>query len=78
MVYSPIQQPPTHPPTSRTLSVYTVHLVWEGGGAGGRGEGGQREGRGARVHKYSSFVHGGNSSQAGLKISTMNECISSR
>jgi hypothetical protein len=25
--------------------------------------GGQREDRGATVHKYSSFVHGGNSSQ---------------
>jgi hypothetical protein len=34
MVYSPIQHPPTPPPTSRTLSVYTVHLVWAGGGAG--------------------------------------------
>ncbi len=32
---------------------------------GGRG---QREGRGATVHKYSSFVHEGNSSQAGSKI----------
>jgi hypothetical protein len=31
----------------------------------GRGGGGQREDRGATVHKYSSFVQGGNSSQAG-------------
>ncbi len=36
----------------------------------GRGGGGQREDRGATVHKYSSFVHGGNSSQAGSKIPT--------
>jgi hypothetical protein len=50
-----------------TLSVYTVHLVWEGGRGGG---GGQREDIGATVHKYSSFVHGGNSSQAGSKIPT--------
>ncbi len=45
-----------HPPLSHTLSVYTVHLLWDGGR--GRG-GGQREGRGATVHKYSSYVHGG-------------------
>ncbi len=31
--------------------------------------------RGAAVHKYSSFVHGGNSSQAGSKILTVSECI---
>jgi hypothetical protein len=37
----------------------------------------QREGRGATVHMYSSFVHGCNSSQAGSKIPTMSECISS-
>ncbi len=55
------------PPPRHTLSVYTVHLVWEGGKGGG---GGQREDRGAAVHKYSSFVHGGNSSQAGSKIQT--------
>ncbi len=45
-----------HPPPPR--------LVWE------RGGGGQREDRGATVHKYSFFVHGGNSSQAGSKIAT--------
>jgi hypothetical protein len=43
MVYSTIQHPP--PLRSHTLSVYTVHLVWEGGWEGG----GQREGRGATV-----------------------------
>jgi hypothetical protein len=37
----------------------------------------QREGRGATVHKYISFVHGDNSSQAGSKIPTMSEYISS-
>ncbi len=42
------------------------------------GGGGQREGRGATVHKYSSFIHAcGNSSQAGSKIPAMSECISS-
>ncbi len=66
MVYSTIQHPP--PPQSHTLSVYIVHLVWEGGR--GEAEGGQREGRGATVHNYCSFVHGGNSSQAGSKIQT--------
>ena len=33
--------------------------------------GGQkREDRGVTVHKYRSFVHGGNSSQAGSKVPT--------
>jgi hypothetical protein len=50
-------------PLRLTLSVYTVQLVWEGGG-------GQRKDIGATVHEYSSFVHGGNSSQAGSKIPT--------
>ncbi len=30
-----------------------------------------------KVHKYSSYIHGGNSSQAGSKIPTMSECLSS-
>jgi hypothetical protein len=30
MVYSTIQHPPPPLPHSHTLSVYTVHLVWEG------------------------------------------------
>ncbi len=48
MVYNTTQHPPTpHPTVSHTLSVYTVRLLWEGG----RGGGGQREGRGATVHK---------------------------
>jgi hypothetical protein len=45
MVYNTTQHPP--PPHRHTLSVYTVHLLWEGG----RGGGGQREGRGATIHK---------------------------
>ena len=33
MVYTTIQHPPIHPPPqSHTLSLYTVQLVWEGGG----------------------------------------------
>jgi hypothetical protein len=72
MVYNTIQHPP--PPHSHTLSVYTVHLVWEGGEGGG----GQREGRGATVHKYSSFVNGDssqfNSSQAVSKICVYKIC----
>jgi hypothetical protein len=36
IVYNTIQHPP--PPHSHTLSVYTVHLVWEGGG-GSQSEG---------------------------------------
>jgi hypothetical protein len=71
MVYNTTQQPP--PPHSHTRFVYTVHLPMEGGG--GRSE--RRYSRGLRVHKYSSFVHGGNSSQAGSKIPTMSECLQS-
>ncbi len=56
MVYSTIQQLPPAPhatPPPHTATHWAVNLVWEGGGRGG-----QREGRGATVHKYSSFVHG--------------------
>ncbi len=64
---------PPPPPQPYTVCIYcTVSL-----GRGRGGEGGQREDRGATVHKYSSFVHGGNSSQAGSKIPTMSLCISS-
>ncbi len=52
------------PPHSHTLSVYTVHLVWEGGGK-------------VRVKVEGQQYHGGNSSQARSKIPTMSECISS-
>ncbi len=61
MVYNTIQHhppPPTpQPPEPHTVCTFSL----------GRG-GGQREGRGATVHKYSSFVHRSNSSQAGSKI----------
>ncbi len=51
MVYSTIQHPPPPPATHCLYTVYcTVHLVWEGWW------GGQREGRGATVHKYSNIV----------------------
>jgi hypothetical protein len=32
MVYNTTQHPPTPPPPSHTLSVYTVHLLWQGEG----------------------------------------------
>jgi hypothetical protein len=64
MVYTTTQHPSTPPsPHSHTLSVYTVQKSTFSLGRGG----GQREGRVATVHKYSSFVNGGNSSQAGSK-----------
>jgi hypothetical protein len=56
-----LQQPPTLPSHSHTLSVYTVCLLWGGGGGVG---GGQREGRGATVHKWG-------------RNTIMNDCISS-
>ncbi len=77
MVYNTTQRP-THPspPTAthcQYIQVYTVHLVFFGGGGGGQGEG-----RDATVHKYGSFDHGGNRSQAGSKENTNHdECISS-
>ncbi len=57
------------PPKSHTLSVYTVHgctlsLEW------GEGMSERRYSRGATVHTYCSFIHGGNSSQPGSKIRT--------
>jgi hypothetical protein len=73
MVHSTFQHPPPH---SHTLSVYTAI------GKGGRGEEvrekvQKRGNRQYTLHKYSSFVQGGNSSQAGSKIQTMSDCISS-
>jgi hypothetical protein len=49
MVYTTIQHPPISPPQSHTLSVYTVHLVWGGGGVG------QREGK-VEGQQYTSIV----------------------
>ncbi len=74
MVYNTTQHLPTPPPPTAKHCLYILCVYF---GKGGRGRGGQREGRGATVHKYSSFVHGGNSSQVGSKIPTMSECISS-
>jgi hypothetical protein len=72
MVYTEQFTPPP-PPHTHTVCINSTFSL-------GRGGGGQREDRGATVHKYSSFVHGGNRSQAGLKIPTTNQmsnCISS-
>ncbi len=63
MVYNTIHPPPPSD-THCTVCIYCTFSL----GRGGRG--GQREDRGATIHKYSSFVHGGNSSQAGSKIAT--------
>jgi hypothetical protein len=49
MVYNTIQPPPH--PHSHTLSVNTVHLVWEGG----RGEVREK----VEGQQYTSIVHGG-------------------
>jgi hypothetical protein len=57
-LWSTVQFPP---PLRHTLSVYTLNFIWVGGGG---------EDRRATVHKYSSFVHGGKSSQAGSEIPT--------
>jgi hypothetical protein len=62
-------------PTNCLYILYNVH--WEGGGEGG---GGQREGT-VEGQQYTSIVPSsmwGNSSQAGSKIRTMSECISSK
>ncbi len=58
--------PPLTPPQPH-MSVYTVLYVYFGKGGGGYG-GGQREGRGATIHKYCSFVYGGNSSQPRVHV----------
>ncbi len=69
MVYSTIQHPHPSPQTHAVCIYCKFSLGREGGG-------GQRECRGATVHKYNSFIHGGNSSQAGSKTPSMSECIS--
>ena len=66
MVYSTIQHPPSTPPPTVTHCLHILYI-----GKGGRGSWSERRyRRGATVHKYSSFLHGGNSSQAGSKIQT--------
>ncbi len=59
---STLSTPP--PPQPQFVCIYCTFNL---------GRGGSNKGRGATVHKYSSFVQGGNSSQAGSKIPTMNE-----
>ncbi len=69
MVYTAqFTPPPPPPPQTLTVCINSTFSLGNGGG-------GQREDRGATVHKYSSFVHGGNNSQAGSKIPT-NEWMS--
>ena len=72
MEYGP-QYISTHPPPSPTVThcLYILYI--------GKGGGGQREGT-VEGQQYTSIVPsnmGGNSSQAGSKIQTMSECISS-
>jgi hypothetical protein len=63
MIYTAQFTPHPPPPQTLTVCINSTFSL-------GRGRGGQREDRWATVHKYSSFVHGGNSSQAGSKIPT--------
>jgi hypothetical protein len=74
MVYTTIQHPPIPPPPqSHTLSVYTVHLVWEGGG------GGQREAK-VEGQQYTSIVPssmGATVHKLGRIYKPLSECISS-
>ncbi len=72
MVYSTIQHPP--PPKSHTLSVYTVHLVLEGGKGGGEVRE-KEEGQ-----QYTSIIPssiGATVHKLGWKYKPLSECISS-
>jgi hypothetical protein len=65
------------PPPTHTLSVYTGQCTFSLGR--GEGGGGQREGT-VEGQQYTSIVPssmGATGSQAGSKIQTMSECISS-
>jgi hypothetical protein len=70
MVYSTIQHTPP-PPVTHTLSVHTIHLVWEGGGEVREKVDGQQytsivpSSMGATVHKL------------GRKYKPLSECLSS-
>jgi hypothetical protein len=61
--------------TTGIFHLIILNTLLQEGGGGRRLE--RRYSRGATVHKYSSIVQGGNSSQTGSKIQTMSECISS-
>jgi hypothetical protein len=72
MVYSTIQPPTPHPQHSHTLSVYTVHLVWEGG----RGEVREK----VEGQQYTSIVPSSMGQQFTSWVENkknMSECISS-
>jgi hypothetical protein len=58
MVNSTIHPPP---PQTHIVCIYCTFSLERGGG---------KVSRGATAHKYSSFIHGGNRSQAGSKIQT--------
>jgi hypothetical protein len=63
------------PPPTVKHCLYKLY-IGKGGEGGGQREG-TVEGQQYTLQQYSSFVHGGNSSQAGSKKQTMSECISS-
>ena len=59
-------RPLTNTSSLKITAAYCIYCTF----SLGRGGGGQREDLGATVHKDSSFVHGGNNSQARSKIPT--------
>ncbi len=71
--------PPPPPPHSHTLSVFTVHLVWEGGGVTWGGERGEVREKVER-HQHTNIVPlstGATVHKLGWKYQPLSECISS-
>jgi hypothetical protein len=62
MIHSTFQHPPPspHPHTVCTMYIYTIQCTFSLGRGGGGRRSERRYSRGATVHKYISFFHGGN------------------